>query len=366
MRKIILTCIVFAFLANVSAQIKIDGSGNVLLGNSSSIFLGTNGNFPLVLKANGTLAGFTGINASDNVSFGYGSLLNSLAGTYNTAIGSSALRSNGSNVTTPGAYNTAIGSSALYFNTSGTNNTATGVCALFQNTTGLGNTAVGNNALNPNTTGTFNTAIGFSALYSNTIGSWNTAIGYNADVGANCMTNATAIGYGAIVSGSNQVRIGNSTVSSIGGYANWSNISDGRAKKNIQADVPGLDFINQLQPVTYNLDLDAMDNLLGIDKAKKEKLEKDMPQDLKDKSEKAKKDKEAQVQTGFVAQDVEKTAKSIGYNFSGVNVDEKGIYSLSYAEFVVPLVKAVQELSAQNEQLQRQIDELKSLLKEKK
>ena len=35
----------------------------------------------------------------------------------------------------------------------------------------------------------------------------------------------------------------------------------------------------------------------------------------------------------------------------GVNVDEAGIYGLRYAEFVVPLVKAVQELSAQVNEL---------------
>jgi len=313
-------------------------SGNVLLGSSSSNFLGTNGNFPVIFKANNVLAGFTGINGSDNVSFGYGSLLNSLAGIYNTAIGSSALKSN----TTSGNYNTAIGSSALYYNTSGVSNTATGTCALYVNTTGSYNTSTGHLALN-NTTGSFNTAIGYYAGGNN----------------PGDLTNTTSIGYQATATASNQVRIGNSSVTSIGGYANRSNISDGRAKKNIKADVPGLDFINLLQPITYNLDLDAMDNLLGIDKAKKDKLEKDMPQDLKDKTEKAKKAKEAQVQTGFVAQDVEKTAKSIGYNFSGVVADEKGIYSLSYAEFVVPLVKAVQELSAQNEQLQQQINELK-------
>jgi len=246
------------------------------------------------------------------------------------------------NNTTSGNYNTAIGSSVLYYNTSGVSNTATGTCALYVNTTGSYNTSIGHLALN-NTTGSFNTAIGYYAGGNN----------------PGDLTNTTSIGYQATATASNQVRIGNSSVTGIGGYANRSNISDGRAKKNIKADVPGLDFINLLQPVTYNLDLDAMYNLLGIDKGKKEKLEKDMPQDLKDKTEKAKKDKEAQVQTGFVAQDVEKTAKSIGYNFSGVNADEKGIYSLSYAEFVVPLVKAVQELSAQNELLQQQINELK-------
>ena len=152
--------------------------------------------------------------------------------------------------------------------------------------------------------------------------------------------------------------LGNYTVSSVGGIVNWTTTSDGRAKKNMKSDVPGLGFINLLQPVTYNLDLDAMDNLIGIDKAKREQLEKDMPKELKDKNERAKKDKQDEVQTGFVAQDVEKAAKSIGYNFNGVNVDGKGIYSLRYAEFVVPLVKAVQELSAQNEWLQEQINQL--------
>ena len=49
--------------------------------------------------------------------------------------------------------------------------------------------------------------------------------------------------------------------------------------------------------------------------------------------------------TGFIAQEVEKAAHEVNYNFSGVGKpkDENGIYSLRYSEFVVPLVKAVQE-----------------------
>jgi len=43
MKKIVLTFIVFAFIANVSAQLKVDGSGNILFGSSSSNFLGTTG-----------------------------------------------------------------------------------------------------------------------------------------------------------------------------------------------------------------------------------------------------------------------------------------------------------------------------------
>jgi Chromosome segregation ATPases len=370
MKKLILSFIVLACFMNVSAQIEISSSGNVGIGKdpqhkldvagdiymgSASNILGTTNDNSITFKVNNVLAGYTGYFDTDNVSFGYGSLLNSSAGTYNTAVGSSALRSN----TTTANYNTAIGSSALYFNTTGVNNTATGHCALYLNESGNYNTAHGLLALSSNTTGDLNTACGFLALSTNTTGGWNTAIGYNAgNNGPTNLTNSTAIGCNSVLTASNQVRIGNGYVTSIGGYANWSNISDGRAKKNIRADVPGLDFINLLQPVTYNLDLNAMDNLLGIDKAKKNELEKEVPQELKDISEKARKSKEDLVQTGFVAQDVEKTAKSIGYKFSGVNVDESGIYSLSYAEFVVPLVKAVQELSDKNDQLQEQVEEL--------
>jgi hypothetical protein len=40
--------------------------------------------------------------------------------------------------------------------------------------------------------------------------------------------------------------------------------------------------------------------------------------------------------------------------------NSKGAYGLRYAEFVVPLVKAVQELSAQVDELQRQLAELRN------
>ena len=372
MKKIVITLIVFAFVANVSAQLKIDANQNVGIGkdpvskldvngdisfgnasNASNVF-GTGNSNGITFKVNNVMAGFTGNSATSNVSFGYGTLPNPLSASNNTAYGFQALSKN-----TTGTSNTAIGTGALYRNTTNNGNTANGNCALYENLSGEGNTAVGNLALQFNTSGSYNTAIGQQSLYSNTTGSSNTAIGFSSGGNnPNNLTNSTAIGFQSVVTASNQVRIGNSSISSIGGYANWSNISDGRAKKNIKTDVPGLNFINNLQPITYNLDLDAMDNLLGIDKAKKDKLEKDMSQDMKDKNEKARKDKEAIVQTGFIAQDVEKTAKSLSYNFSGVNVDEQGIYSLSYAEFVVPLVKAVQELSSQNTQLQATIDDL--------
>jgi hypothetical protein len=65
--------------------------------------------------------------------------------------------------------------------------------------------------------------------------------------------------------------------------------------------------------------------------------------------------------TGFLAQDVDKAAQKLSYDFSGVDKTGK-IWGLRYGDFVVPLVKAVQELSLQNDDLKKQNDELKSRL----
>ena len=64
--------------------------------------------------------------------------------------------------------------------------------------------------------------------------------------------------------------------------------------------------------------------------------------------------------TGFIAQEVEKAAKDINYDFSGVVApkSETDLYSLRYDEFVVPLVKAVQGQQQVIEALQKQVDEL--------
>ena len=64
---------------------------------------------------------------------------------------------------------------------------------------------------------------------------------------------------------------------------------------------------------------------------------------------------------GFLAQDVERAAKEAGYDFSGVqkpaNPDE--LYSLRYSDFVMPLVKAVQEQQKMIDDQKNAIDELR-------
>jgi len=281
--------------------------------------------------ANGSYALYSNTTGGGNTANGFRALYANTIGNDNTANGNNALRSN-----TIGVNNTANGNSALYVNTTGSSNTANGNNALYSNTTGGGNTASGSSALYSNTTGDSNIAIGSSALTANTTGSNNIVIGrnalfsnttesYNTAIGSSTFTNvynannSTAIGYQAQPTGSNQVRLGNNSVTSIGGHANWSNISDARFKTQVQDNVPGLAFISQLNPVTYQMDMDAI--------AKFHQTSDELR--LKD-SERA---KSAIRYTGFLAQDVEKAAESIGYDFSGVEAPQhdKDNYSLRYA-----------------------------------
>jgi hypothetical protein len=61
---------------------------------------------------------------------------------------------------------------------------------------------------------------------------------------------------------------------------------------------------------------------------------------------------------------LEAAARKLNYDFSGVDKPktEGGLYGLRYAEFVVPLVKAVQELSAKNDAKDAEINNLKTRL----
>ena len=61
-----------------------------------------------------------------------------------------------------------------------------------------------------------------------------------------------------------------------------------------------------------------------------------------------------------MAQEVEQAAKELGYEFNGVDApkNEKDYYGLRYSQFVVPLVKAVQELNEKLEQKDAMLLEL--------
>ena len=309
--------------------------------------------------ANGYHALYYNTEGCLNIAHGTGALYSNTTGSWNIANGNYALYSN-----TTGSWNTVNGGQALYCNTTGYYNTANGYWALHSNKSGDFNTASGDRALYNNTSGAYNTAVGDHTIFFNISGDYNTAIGFDAGPASENtdLSNTGAFGNGAKVTANNTICIGNSTITRIGGYTEWSILSDGRFKTNIEKNVPGIKFIMKLIPVTFTWDMDKLDAFTGVN----DSIYLNCP-DMK----KARDKKETKRYTGFIAQEVEAAADSCGFDFSGVLVPEndKTPYNLSYAEFVVPLVKAVQEqqktielLQQQNNEMQQEIQQLKDIL----
>ncbi len=360
-------------------------NGTSLYCNSQNVGIGTsNATAKLEVsggdaKINGITIGIGGGGLNSNIAVGLQAFYNNISGYSNTVYGTNSMYSN-----MAGYDNSAVGENALFSNIDGIQNTAMGNGTLYYNVSGYGNTAVGNGALlnngavpNPyvgpeasynaangfftlfnNTTGSYNSALGTSALYINTAGSYNTAIGAFSDAAFEDLKNATAIGANSIVNSSNKIRLGDVNVTIVESAAGSWTTSDGRFKTNIKENVAGLSFIKLLRPVVYNFDVNKFDAFLS----------KQMPDSVKAKRKAALKKISSKasgiVQTGFIAQEVAEAAKLSGYNFNGVHVPENDAdnYSLSYEKMVVPLVKAVQELAQQNEEMKKEIELLKASL----
>lgn len=319
----------------------------------------------------------------DNTGLGYYAMNQNSTGVYNTSVGAfsmSANTSGGQNVAVGykalstnlgGFYNSALGASALQGNQSGDYNSAFGTAALSASNSDF-NSAFGYTALRNNAGGLGNTAIGLQSLHSNVSGSWNTAIGMNAGIGLpNNVSNVTCIGSqtGWATTSSNQVNIGDFSVSWIGGQTGWFHYSDKRIKNDIKEDVPGLSFITRLKPITYHVDIDKQEEIANSGTKTNQELIRPITNNNGEpdqylnkpvqKDWEGKYDVEKIKMTGFFAQDVEEAAKSINYSFNGVhNPKNGGLYSLDYSAFVVPLVKAVQEQQSIIEKQQKQIDDL--------
>jgi hypothetical protein len=331
-----------------------------------------------------TAVGYTALNANttgeQNTAVGYGALdANTTAG-YNTAIGANSL-----GVNSTGQYNTALGRNALLGNTTADFNTSVGFRSMETNSTGTNNTAVGSYALLANTTANNNVAIGFQTLYPNTTGANNTAVGQGAGgsittgssntfIGNSAGTNTTTgigntfIGYNLVHTNSeasyNLLAGYNSTTASAGngwatfGYNNartyiflggtsWSGTSDLRLKENVVDHTLGLGFINALRPVTYNW-----------------KKKKDVPSELSDYYREGSDDRvngTGALRHGFIAQEVKAVMDSNNLasdSFNLWNIMGDGTQALADGELVPILVKAIQELSAQNAELTTRIEAL--------
>jgi hypothetical protein len=299
-------------------------------------------------------------------------------GDYNTAVGSRAL-----DECTTGASNTAVGGQALDNLTTGSQNVAIGVNALDTLTTASQNSGVGYQVFEKQTTAQYNCGLGFQAGAQLTSASNSNLLGWRAGYGITSGANNTCIGTEAgnysttITTGAQNVCLGNytrpsastgtyqivigydvtgsgndtltfgkqstDTTCSMGGTT-WTAPSDVRLKEDIQDEKVGLDFINELRPVTFQW-----------------KKAKDVPSEMivhdPDSEERVMNGKHNH---GFIAQEVKEVIDryDLKDGFDMWTEDEAdGRQRIGEAALMPIMVKAVQELSAQVEELKSKLNE---------
>jgi hypothetical protein len=165
-------------------------------------------------------------------------------------------------------------------------------------------------------------------------------IGSFSDVSSSSQTNSTAIGYNSLASASNQVRIGNTAITSLhcqGAYAGTVGLtrrdvyvdnlgkigyisSSLRYKKNIN-NLADISWIYKLRPVNYTY----------------------------------KNDKNNTIQYGLIAEEVEQVNSDfVSYNEDG------SVETVSYSQLVTPMLKALQDQQELIRQLQNRIEQLEN------
>lgn len=235
---------------------------------------------------------------------GQGTSTNRPTGWNNTALGYEAL-----NGLRSGNTNTVIGAFAGPGITSGTSNTLLGAGSGSAITTGDQNTCAGQNAGDSITTGSYNTMVGRNAGSTTTLGSNNIVIGNNADTSSGAQSNQLVIGDSNIAS----FRCNVQTISSL---------SDARDKTDIQELPEGLAFIDSLNPVKFQWQTRDGNS------------------------------KDGTYEAGFIAQDLQSAQSEADADYLGLVMDDNpDRLEASYGKLVPMLVKAIQELKSEVEQL---------------
>ena len=327
----------------------ITGAGNTAVGRDA--LYNNNSNYITGVGVNALFENTTG---DGNVGIGFNAIYTNQTGSFNTGLGNWAL----ANATT--GRNTSIGHEALRYTTIGFDNTAVGTSASIQNISGHSNTACGISALNNNTTANLNTAIGADCL--------SAAVNFN---------NCSGIGYLAQVDGHNQVQLGNSGTTTYV-YGAVQARSDVRDKTDVRDTELGLEFVNALRPVDFKWDMredyrpeapkpvvepaelkeDASDEekakyaeelaAYNAYKVKNDKWLEDVK--LANITHDGSK-KRSRFHHGLIAQEVKAVLDAKGIDFGGFQDHSiKGgddVLSIGYEELIAPMLKAIQELSAE-------------------
>lgn len=348
------------------------------------------------------------ISASGNVAVGASSLYSNTIGDYNVAVGHNAAY-----YQKAASLTVAIGAQSHFYLVSGNSNIGVGYKTGFSLVKGNKNISIGTYALYSLQEGADNVAIGANAGYNITANSYNCIIGTNA--GYSCLgTSNVMLGTNAGYSetGSNKLYISNTTTTTpliygefdnnllkikgdikpatddtydLGGSSNrWDDIyatnstiqtSDLNKKDSITDIGLGLEFINKLRPVSFkwkdytyteqvalpieyedveveytDMETDEEGNQVEVTRTRIESQPK--PQEFEERTvEKTFRRKHS----GLIAQEVKDVLDELEVStleFAGyVDTYDNGL-ALRYEEFIAPVIKAIQELSARVEALE--------------
>ena len=210
-------------------------------------------------------------------------------------------------------YVTAVGNSAGNAVQGSNYLTAIGYQAGFYNSTGANNCAIGSRSNLLLSTGSDNTSLGFQAGDVITTGDNNITIGKDADPSAADADNEITLGN----SSNDTIRCNTQTISSL---------SDARDKTDINQLELGLDFIDSLKPVKFKWQTRDGNS------------------------------KDGSYEAGFIAQDFQKVQKDYDADYLKLvhdNNPEK--LEASYGKLVPVLVKAIQELKQEIEELKANV-----------
>lgn len=375
-----------------------NGISNTGIGYKASV-LNTDGSYNTAV---GFHSAFQNTIGNQNTSVGFQAMYNSLKDSYNTALGSQAglncrgdantfigalsgnLNSDG-NVTYPYQYTTSVGAESLAYGNETTafgwhsrvgadgaavtNSVGVGTSvrveadsatavgdAAYIDSNGLRATVIGQAAVSSSDQGVsvgfraasnagYTTSIGAQAG-TNQMGNYATFLGFAAGYSATPVYygNITCLGVGSQVTGSNQLQLGDSSITSYA-YGAVQDRSDARDKANIQDTQLGLNFIMKLRPRQFNWDYRQDYVKLNEDGSLTE-LPKDGSKQRK------------RFHDGLIAQEVKAVLDEMGVDWGGyqdhtVNGGED-VLSIGYTELIGPLVKAIQELKAEVDALKRQ------------
>jgi hypothetical protein len=254
----------------------------------------------------------------------------------------------------------AIGHDSLKDNGTAENNIGIGREAGNKNT-GTDNIFIGHKTSKLTVGGNYNTILGSEVFLNNTTSNYNTILGYkvspdkvssqkNVYLGASINSsqnsnteNEIIIGYGTTGVGSHSVRLGNSTIKNIEGNVTFVAASDSRIKNNVTEYKLGLDFIKLLSPKYYNKvnPADYPDPIL------EERFTGNNPE--------ARPDDDTDIYDGLLAQDVKTALETLSETSKIHSENINGMQGISYSLLVLPLIKAVQELSSKIDNIETQL-----------